>query len=316
MDIGLIAAFIGGILALLSPCGALLLPAFFASSVGGGLRLVAHGLLFFAGLLLVLVPLGLGAGAVGSLFVSYRGVIVLVAALLLIGLGVLQLLGLGFDPAKVLPGARQLHQSAATKVGIVKTFLLGAASGVAGFCAGPILGAVLTLAAAQGDLVLAGVLLACYAAGMVVPLMLIAWAWHRMSARTRQALRGRTFTFLGRRWHTTSVATGLLLIAVGVLFWTTNGLVTMPQLIPVSVQDWLQQGRMLSGPVVDIAAIVALALIVLAVWLRTHRSRARNRARHQVSSQQAPQGAPGEIETSNPAAEPQRPERAGKQGRE
>src|SRR5699024_4766630 len=78
MDIGLIAAFIGGILALLSPCGALLLPAFFASSVGGGLRLAAHGLIFFTGLLVVLVPLGLGAGAVGTLFVSYRGLIVLI----------------------------------------------------------------------------------------------------------------------------------------------------------------------------------------------------------------------------------------------
>src|SRR5699024_10150701 len=84
----------------------------------------------------------------------------------------------------------------------------------------------------------------------------------------RRALRGRSFTFLGRQWHTTSVVTGLLLIGVGVLFWATNGLVTMPQLVPVSVQDWLQQrGSLLSGPVVDIVTIVALALIVLAVWM-------------------------------------------------
>jgi cytochrome c biogenesis protein CcdA len=36
MDISLISAFIGGILALLSPCAALLLPAFFGSTVGAG----------------------------------------------------------------------------------------------------------------------------------------------------------------------------------------------------------------------------------------------------------------------------------------
>lgn len=295
MDIGLIAAFVGGILALLSPCGALLLPAFFASSVGGGLRLAAHGLIFFAGLLLVLVPLGLGAGAVGTLFISYRGIIVLVAAILLIGLGLMQLFGFGFDAARFLPGAQQLQQRATSKVGIVKTFLLGAASGIAGFCAGPILGAVLTLAAAQGDMVLAGVLLACYGAGMVVPLMIIAWAWNRMSAQTRQKLRGRSFTFLGRRWHTTSVLTGLLLIGVGVLFWTTNGLVTMPQLIPVSVQDWLQQqSSTLSGPVADIVAIVVLAAIVLAIWLRARR---RSTAK-QVSSQSS---APGEPEKAGAA---------------
>src|SRR5699024_9844443 len=80
MDIGLIAAFLGGVLALLSPCGALLLPAFFASSVGGGLRLGLHALVFYVGLVLVLVPLGLGVGALGSLFVTYRTTIVVVAS--------------------------------------------------------------------------------------------------------------------------------------------------------------------------------------------------------------------------------------------
>src|SRR5699024_5607239 len=186
------------------------------------------------------------------------------------------LFGLGFDPARLLPGAQQLHQRAAARVGIAKTFLLGAASGIAAFCAGPILGAVLTLAAAQGDLLLAEVLLACYGAGMVVPLMLLAWAWDRMSARTRRALRGRSFTVLGLRWHTTSVVTGLLLIAVGILFWATNGLVTMPQLVPVAAQDWLQQqGGVLAGPVVDIAAIVVLAVLVMALWLRSRRRSAR-----------------------------------------
>mgnify|MGYP003409320133 CR=1 FL=1 len=59
MDIGLVTAFLGGMLAILSPCGALLLPAFFASTVGAGPRLLLHGSIFYLGLLLVLVPLGL-----------------------------------------------------------------------------------------------------------------------------------------------------------------------------------------------------------------------------------------------------------------
>ncbi len=36
MDIGFVTAFVGGTLALLSPCAALLMPAFFASTVGAG----------------------------------------------------------------------------------------------------------------------------------------------------------------------------------------------------------------------------------------------------------------------------------------
>ena len=70
MDIGLLSAFLGGGLALLSPCGALLLPAFFASTVGSGPRLWLHGAVFFVGLLTVLVPLGVGAGAIGSVFLT------------------------------------------------------------------------------------------------------------------------------------------------------------------------------------------------------------------------------------------------------
>src|SRR5690606_16433055 len=43
MDVGLVTAFLGGALALLSPCAALLMPAFFASTAGSGPRLLAHG---------------------------------------------------------------------------------------------------------------------------------------------------------------------------------------------------------------------------------------------------------------------------------
>jgi len=180
VDIGLISAFLGGALALLSPCAALLLPAFFASTVGAGPRLLLHGAVFYVGLVVVLVPLGVGAGALGSLFVTHRQAIVLGSAVLLIVLGVAQVLGLGFEPARWLPGGNQLQTRATSATGLLKTLLLGAAGGVAGFCAGPILGAVLTLAAARGDAVAAGGLLAVYGAGMVLPLLLIAALWQRL----------------------------------------------------------------------------------------------------------------------------------------
>ncbi|WP_109474489.1 cytochrome c biogenesis CcdA family protein [Ornithinimicrobium cavernae] len=269
MDIGLVSAFLGGVLALLSPCAALLLPAFFGSTVGAGPRLLLHGAVFYVGLVLVLVPLGVGAGALGSLFVTHRQAIVLGSSILLVVLGVVQVLGLGFDPARLLPGGHQLQTRAATTTGLVKTLLLGAAGGVAGFCAGPILGAVLTLAAARGDAVSAGGLLAVYGAGMVVPLLLIAALWQRLGVGGRTALRGRTFPVLGRELHTTSVLTGLLIIAVGVLFWTTNGLVGAPELLPYEAQAWLQEASsVLANPLLDAAAVLVLAGLVLVVWAR------------------------------------------------
>jgi len=276
MDVGLITAFFGGSLALLSPCAALLMPAFFASTIGTGPRLVLHGAVFYLGLLLVLVPIGIGAGFLGALFVTHRQTIVVIASVTLVVLGAAQAAGFGFDTARLLPGASGLQSRATVATGITRTALLGAASGIAGFCAGPILGAVLTLAAARGDTLAAAVLLAAYGAGMVVPLLVIAAAWKRLGTRGQRLLRGRAFTVLGRELHTTSVLTGVLIMGVGVLFWTTNGLVGSPALIPLDAQAWLQEkSALLAIPALDVVGIVVVAAALVALWLRRTRTRSR-----------------------------------------
>ncbi len=274
MDIGLVTAFLGGMLAILSPCGALLLPAFFASTVGAGPRLLLHGSIFYLGLLLVLVPLGVGAGAIGTLFLTHRALVIGIASGILVVFGLLQIFGIGFDPARLLPGGQAQQQRASSSVGVIKTFLLGSASGIAGFCAGPILGAVLTLAAAQGDLFTAGALLAVYGAGMVVPLLIIAALWGKIGDQGRRRLRGRSFTVLGREFHTTSVITGVLITIVGVVFWATNGLIDMPSLIPTSVSAWVQgRSSILANGWVDLGVILAVAAIALLIWWRSARQK-------------------------------------------
>lgn len=267
MEISLLTSFLGGVLALLSPCGALLLPAFFASSMGRRMQLLAHGSIFYLGLVVTLVPLGLGLGALGSLLVSYRDVLVIGTAVVLIALGLYQAAGFGFDMAKHLPGAASLQVKAHSKKGVLRTFLLGAASGVAGFCAGPILGAILTLAVAQGESLSAGVMLAMYGLGMVVPLVVLAGIWSRLSPKAIRALRGRTFTILGRQLHTTSFVTGLVIVGVGILFWTTNGLVSAPSLVPASVLRAAQSySGVLATPMWDVVVIIAVVAIGVSIW--------------------------------------------------
>lgn len=275
MEVGLVSAFLGGMLALLSPCSALLLPAFFASTVGTRLKLAVHGGVFYVGLLITLVPFGLGMGALGSFFMEQRGLVIAVTSVVLVVLGILQAVGIGFDLSRVLPGATKLQEAASTRKGFLRTLLLGAVSGVAGFCAGPLLGAILTLGMGQGSATKAGLLLAVYGAGMVVPLMLIAALWHKLGTRGQRMLRGRAITVFGRQFHTTSLITGLLIVGVGLLFWFTNGLVSMPSLVPTSVQAWAQeQGAVFSSPVFDVLAIIAVAAIAIVVWVVNHRRRA------------------------------------------
>lgn len=276
MEIGLLTAFLGGVLALLSPCGALLLPGFFASTVTTRARLLPHAAVFYLGLVLTLVPLGVGAGALGALLAGHRTLLIAGTSLVLIVLGAAHALGLGFDLSRMLPGIDRAQRASSRGAGLPRTFLLGAVGGVAGFCAGPILGAVLTLAMGQGSMTLAAILLAVYGAGMVAPLMVLAALWERLSPRARSLLRGREFTVLGRRLHTTTVLTGLVIIALGVLFWSTNGLVTMPSLIPTSaLARWQENTAVLSGPATQVAVIVALALLGLALWWRSDRRRRR-----------------------------------------
>lgn len=279
MDIGILTAFLGGILALLSPCGALLLPAFFASHIGRNAALLLHGMIFYLGLSLTLIPLGLGAGALGSLLTDYREWLVGGTAMLLVVLGVLQIFGFGFDLSKFIPGAQSATQQAQQRSGLLKTFLLGATGGVAGFCAGPILGAILTLAMGTGSTLHAGFMLAIYGLGMVVPLIALAAVWSTFSPKVLRVIRGTGFTVFGRHMHTTSVVTGVIVIAVGVLFWTTNGLITAPSLIPASMQQSLQSYTgILATPFWDMIFILSVLLIGAITWLVVARRKHRKAA--------------------------------------
>ena len=305
VDIGFLTAFLGGALALLSPCGALLLPAFFASTVGARGRLLVHGAAFYLGLAVTLVPLGLGAALLGAAFSAHRDVLVIGARALIVVFGVMQVLGIGFDLRRLLQGSDRVQAAASRRRTRPRTFLLGPVSGVAGFCAGPILGAVLTLAAAEGSAFLGGAMLAVYAAGMVVPLVVLAWSWERLGTVGRARLRGREVQVGRFRVHTTSAVTGLLLIAVGIVFLLTNGVVALPELIPASTQASLQsQVTQLGAHVPDVAVVAAATALAVAAWFLLRRTSARPAQPAQVepaAGEHGPAAAEAAVGLSEPA---------------
>ncbi len=213
------AAFLGGVLSLLSPCSALLLPAFFAYAFQSRGKLLAKTAVFYLGLATTLVPLGMGISAVSRLVYGQRSTLILVSGAVIIALGVLQLLGRGFE--LVGPLSRLRGRVRGTSAGA--TFALGAVYGFAGFCSGPILGAVLTVAASSGEVSRGATLLAVYAMGMAAPLFLLATLWDRFDLGRRSWLRGREL-HLGRlRLHTTNLASGALFILLGVVFIAYEG---------------------------------------------------------------------------------------------
>ena len=169
MGIGFAGSFLGGLAALLSPCAAMLLPSFFAYAFGDVKgRLVARTGAFYLGMLLTLVPMGLGAGALGALLITHRQSLAPGGGVVLILLGLVTALGIRIP----MPG---LRSSGGTS--LLAVIAMGAVYGLAGACTGPLLGAVLTMAAVGGSPLNGALLLACFEAGMVVPLLVLAWLW-------------------------------------------------------------------------------------------------------------------------------------------
>ncbi|MET7532959.1 cytochrome c biogenesis CcdA family protein [Streptomyces goshikiensis] len=273
-DIGYLAALLGGLLALLSPCSALLLPAFFAYSIDSASRLLARTGIFYAGLASTLVPLGAAGSYAGRFFHSHRDALVLAGGWLIIVLGVAQILGLGFASRRLAELSGRIRPTTALSV-----YALGAVYGLAGFCAGPILGSVLTVAAVSGSPVYGGLLLAVYALGMAVPLFVLALLWERFELGKRRWLRGRPLRVGRLELHTTSLLSGLFFITLGALFLVYDGASALPGLLDVDDSYAVEQRvRSLTGGVPDWALLALVAAAAVAVGLTQWRGRVRETA--------------------------------------
>ncbi|SDI23432.1 Cytochrome c biogenesis protein CcdA, partial [Arthrobacter subterraneus] len=261
---------LGGLLTLLSPCSALLLPAFFAYAFTTPAQLVARTGLFYLGLLSTLVPLGVFAGALGSLVTQHRSVLIAVASALVISVGIAQLVGIRLPPL-----FRSAHQGEGPRLSV---FVLGSVYGVAGACTGPILGSVLTVAAVGSNAVYGGVLLAVYALGMALPLFVLALLWDRLGVSGRSWLRPRQVRV--GRWSNSvvMVISGGLSIGIGVLLLVTDGTAGLGGVLTVSDQFRLESAASgiasgVSNPVFMVAAVAVLTLTSALRWRTRRESR-------------------------------------------
>jgi cytochrome c-type biogenesis protein len=179
--LGLFVAFLAGLLSFLSPCVLPLVPSYVGFLTGmtlpemTGRRRIAlwHALLFVAGFSLVFVLLGASATALGGALKYYQTWIARAGGVLVILFG---LLCLGVVKVGFLEQERRL-QLQHKPVGYLGSLLVGMAFG-AGWtpCIGPVLGAILSLAATADSVSRGMLLLGVYSAGLAVPFLLAAVA--------------------------------------------------------------------------------------------------------------------------------------------
>jgi len=179
--LGLFVAFLAGLLSFLSPCVLPLVPSYIGFLTGmtlpemTGRRRIAllHAVLFVTGFSLIFILLGASATALGGALKYYQVWIARVGGVLVILFG---LLCLGVVKAGFLEQERRL-QLQHKPVGYLGSVLVGMAFG-AGWtpCIGPVLGAILSLAATSDSVPRGMLLLGAYSAGLAVPFLLAAVA--------------------------------------------------------------------------------------------------------------------------------------------
>jgi cytochrome c-type biogenesis protein len=217
-SLGLLIAFSAGLLSFLSPCVLPLVPSYVSFITGMNLEdlqrskhtTVIHAVLFVAGFTLIFLALGAGATVFGQLMLRYRDLISRAGGVLIIIFG-LYLLGV-FNLSFLMKDTR-LHL-ANKPLGYFGTILVGIAFG-AGWspCIGPILGAILTMAANEADLGRGLTLLFAYSLGLAVPFLAAALMVERflaLFAKVRQYM-----VWVNR-------TAGALLLLVGVLMVTNR----------------------------------------------------------------------------------------------
>jgi len=215
--VGIVAAFVAGLISFLSPCVLPLIPAYLSFMTGlttaemasrkrSSARIMVPALLFVAGFSLVFVGLGASASVLGQFLAQYRDVVEKIGGILVIGFGVLML---GIIRVPWLYGEARADMAASRRFGRAAAFVMGM-SFAAGWtpCVGPILAAILGMAGTSGDVGRGALLLLSYSLGLGVPFLLVALLFDRATP-----LLG----WLNRHSLIINRVAGVILVLVGVL---------------------------------------------------------------------------------------------------
>ena len=221
MNVTIVAALLAGMLSFLSPCVLPLVPPYLVYLTGTSLERIADSetklqvrretiiaaILFVLGFSTVFIALGASASAIGGLLRIYAGPLSIVAG---VGIIIMGLHFLGLTPIAWLMREKRLEM--AKPVGLWGAYLMGFAFALGWTpCIGPILAAILAVAASETTLAKGAGLLAVYSLGLGVPFLVAALAVEPFAA------------FLARfRAHLGLVekAMGGLLVLTGVAFLT------------------------------------------------------------------------------------------------
>jgi cytochrome c-type biogenesis protein len=220
-DVSILAALFAGLISFLSPCVLPLVPPYLVYLAGTSLErladkepepqvkrdaVIAAGL-FVLGFSTVFVALGASASLIGGLIRAYSDILGTLAgiAIIVMGLHFLGLTRIGFL-------LREKRLGMARPVGLWGAYAMGLAFAFGWTpCIGPILAAILAVAASEATVAKGASLLAIYSLGLGIPFVIAAIAIEPFAAFLAR---------FRRHLHRVEQAVGVLLILTGIMFLT------------------------------------------------------------------------------------------------
>jgi cytochrome c-type biogenesis protein len=215
-----VAAFLAGTVSFLSPCVLPLVPGYISLISGATLEelqestlerkrlmrmVMTNSVAFIVGFSIVFILLGAVATKLGQLTRSYHSILTVVAGAVIVIFG-LHLVGL--LKIRFLYADKRMH-SLKSDPNLWGSFLVGFAFAFGWTpCIGPILSAILTLAANEDSVSKGIILLAVYSAGLALPFLLTSLGIERFL---------RFYANFRRHLRKVEVISGVLLIGLGLL---------------------------------------------------------------------------------------------------
>jgi cytochrome c-type biogenesis protein len=220
-DVSIPAALIAGLVSFLSPCVLPLVPPYLIYLTGETIELVENdrtvsssqravmlsAVLFVLGFSTVFVALGASASLIGGLIRAWSAELSIVAGIAIILMG-LHFLGL----TRIAVLMREGRLPIPKPVGLWGAYVMGLAFAFGWTpCIGPILAAILSIAAAEATVTKGAGLLAVYSAGLGIPFLVAAFMIEQFSA---------LFSRMKRHLVNVERAMGVLLVLTGIGFLT------------------------------------------------------------------------------------------------
>ena len=221
-DVTLLAAFAAGFLSFVSPCVLPLIPGYisFVSGVSveemradaapatSRLQVFGTSLAFVIGFSLVFIALGASATALGKFLFAKLPLLTKIAGAILIVFG---LHTMGVFRLAFLDTEKRVHAQR-KPAGPLGAMLVGVAFAFGWTpCIGPILGGILAIAGSKNTVSEGITLLAVYSLGLGIPFLLTSLAINQFFTAAKR---------IRRYYHAVEVASGALLIVIGVLIVT------------------------------------------------------------------------------------------------